>query len=447
MSEFVVSPRYSCTLGGALGVVRALPGKVIPIIHAAPGCGGNLGYAVTISSGYAGGGYCSGQAVPSTSVVEKDMIFGGEERLREQIENTLRIMDGDLYMVLTACMVDMIGDQTRAIAAEFQTAEKPVLCAETGGFRGTAYKGYDIAMSVLIRDYVAKSAKKEEKTVNLLGVVPIQDVFWQRDLTILKNLLEQLGLHVNTFFGEDETLENLKSSGQATLNIVLSPVYGIAAAETYQEVHGIPYMVTPFPIGDVATSAFLRSLGQRLELDNTLVESVISHNQRIYYRYLEKLVDVYMDNDLQRYVVVVGDANYAPALTKFFYDDLSWLPELVVIPDLLEENQKELVAAEFGGYRCGLQPQVRFHSQFFNLQKILAEVWPSKPEEKYANPFAPAFVAGSSSDIDFANAIGAKHISVSYPIANRVILNRGYAGYEGGLHLAEDAFTALVADR
>ena len=55
MSEFVVSPRYSCTLGGALGVVRALPGKVIPIIHAAPGCGGNLGYAVTISSGYAGG--------------------------------------------------------------------------------------------------------------------------------------------------------------------------------------------------------------------------------------------------------------------------------------------------------------------------------------------------------------------------------------------------------
>ena len=52
-------PRYTCTLGGALGTLKALPGKVVPIIHAAPGCGGNLGYTISLSAAYAGSGYAS----------------------------------------------------------------------------------------------------------------------------------------------------------------------------------------------------------------------------------------------------------------------------------------------------------------------------------------------------------------------------------------------------
>ena len=43
-----------------------------------------------------------------------------QERLAQQIENTLKLIDGDLYMVLTGCMVEMIGDDTRAVVKRFE---------------------------------------------------------------------------------------------------------------------------------------------------------------------------------------------------------------------------------------------------------------------------------------------------------------------------------------
>ena len=214
MTHIIDRPRYTCTLGGALGTLKALPDKVVPIIHAAPGCGGNLGYTISLSAAYAGSGYASNQAVSSSCVTEKDLIFGGEERLREQIASTLEIMDGDLFVVLTACMVEVIGDDAKNVAAEFSQTEKPVLVAETGGFRGDSYDGYDITMELLVRDFVEPAAVKNPKVVNLLGVVPIMDIFWKKDLTILKQLLAELGFQANTFFGEYETLDNLKQSGQ-----------------------------------------------------------------------------------------------------------------------------------------------------------------------------------------------------------------------------------------
>lgn len=37
--------------------------------------------------------------------------------------------------------------------------------------------------------------------------------------------------------------------------------------------------------------------------------------------------------------------------------------------------------------------------------------------------------------------------SVSFPVANRAVLDRGYTGYRGGLRLAEDLLSAIIAGR
>ena len=54
---------------------------------------------------------------------------------------------------------------------------------------------------------------------------------------------------------------------------------------------------------------------------------------------------------------------------------------------------------------------------------------------------------GSVLDRPFAESIGAGFLSVSYPVTNRIVLNKSYAGYSGGLSLAEDIFGALVVNR
>ncbi len=448
MTHIIDRPRYTCTLGGALGTLKALPGKVVPIIHAAPGCGGNLGYTISLSAAYAGSGYASNQAVSSSCVTEKDLIFGGEERLREQIASTLEIMDGDLFVVLTACMVEVIGDDAKNVAAEFSQTEKPVLVAETGGFRGDSYDGYDITMELLVRDFVEPAAVKDPKVVNLLGVVPIMDIFWKKDLTILKQLLAELGFQANTFFGEYETLDNLKQSAKASMNIVLSDTYGLKAAECYKEKHGIPYITTPFPIGDAGTTEFLYQVGQALGVPNSQVDQVVARHRAEYYHYVEKVVDLYTDCDFQRYAAVISDANYAQAISRFLADDIGWLPDLVVITDQLSDFEQEKVAKRFENYRSGIKPHVFFDTDTSHVARHLKELWPDPPDDDhYHDSFDPAFVIGSSLDREFAESIQALHLSVSYPIANRMIINRGYAGYEGGLNLLEDIFTQLVACR
>jgi nitrogenase molybdenum-iron protein beta chain len=55
-------------------------------------------------------------STPSTNVAEKEIIFGGEGRLEEQIRTTVELIDGDLYVVISGCQVEMIGDDIRMVA-------------------------------------------------------------------------------------------------------------------------------------------------------------------------------------------------------------------------------------------------------------------------------------------------------------------------------------------
>jgi len=446
MSKFIDRPRYLCTLGGAVATLNVLP-RVIPIIHAAAGCGGNISNALHGAAGYLGSGYCAGLALPSSNIYERDIVFGGEERLAEQVATTLEVVNGDLYFVVTGCMVDIIGDDAVAVANRFRQDGKPVLGAETGGFKGNSYKGYDIVLSKLFAEFVEKNPVKDKNVVNLFGLVPIQDVFWKGNLNILKELLGKLGYQVNTFFGEGETLDNLKYAGAASLNILVSDVYGIEPAKVFEKTHDVPYVIAPLPIGSAGTERFLRIVSQALEIDRTLVEKVIAEEKARYYSYIERLADVYNDLDFQRYSVVVADANYAPALARFLADDLGWLPELVVITDILTEEEQQLVEARFEDFTSGIRPKVVFDTDTSNVSKHFNESWPRNNNDRYFDSFSPAFVLGSSLDREFATSIGAPHLSVSYPVSNRVVLDKAYVGYRGALGLVEDIFGLLVGSR
>ncbi len=446
MSKFIDRPRYLCALGGAIGTIKTLP-RAVPVLHAAAGCGSNIENALNYASAYYGSGYCGGQALSSSNVYENEIVFGGEGRLEEQIENTLKVVDGDLYFVLTGCMVEMIGDDVKSVTKKFQNNKIQVLSADTGGFHGNSFKGYDIVLSTLFRDFTVKNDLKNEKLLNLWGVVPLQDVFWKGNLNVLKGLLSELGYHVNTFFGEGETLDNLRNAGAASLNIVVSDTFGVEPAKVFEEVHGVPYITVPFPIGAHGTENFIRTVAAALGIENVFVEKVIKKQKARYYSYLERLADVYNDLDLQRYAVIVGDSNYAQALARYTSDDLGWLPELVVVTDILTEEEKEAVASRFENYKSGLRPKVVFDTDTSSVRKHLNQHWPVNNGHKYYNSFNPAFIFGSGFEKDLADDLKVPHLSVSYPISNRVIFDRAYAGYDGALRLTEDVFSTLVGAR
>ncbi|GHU23025.1 oxidoreductase nitrogenase component 1 [Spirochaetia bacterium] len=446
MSKFVDRPRYSCALGGAVGMLRAMP-RTIAIVHGSAGCGGNINAAINAGAGYLGGGYCGGSALPSSNVVERDVVFGGETRLREQIKSSLEILDGDLFVVVTGCMVDMIGDDTVSVVAEFADSEKPVIAVPTPSFKGSAFTGYELLFKGLIQRYIEKSAEKDPFAVNVLGIVPAQDVFWKGNLREIKRLLEKFGLHVNTFFGEGETLDNFKKAGKAAFTIVVSNNFGIESARYFEEVHGIPYIVTGFPIGAIAGETFLKTVGNALHIAPARVEQTLAEEKSIYYDYFERISDLYNDIDLQRYAVVVGDSNYAPALTRFLSDELGWLPELAVITDLLNEQQQQVTVAQFAGLNSGISPQIHFDSDTSSVKKHLRDLWPRNRNNRYYDAFGPAVILGSSFERELAQEFGFPLVPVSFPLTGRCVMNRAYAGFNGGLSLTEDIISYLVAGR
>jgi nitrogenase molybdenum-iron protein beta chain len=226
-------------LGGALYTLRALPGAA-PIIHAGTGCGYNIYTAVNPGAGYFGGGRYGGTSWSCSNVVEKEIVFGGEGRLEEQVRSTIELIDSELYVIVTGCMVEMIGDDAQAVAERFADAPAPVIAVSTPSFKGNSYDGYDMLLTALFENYVEKGRAKKRGVVNVFGTVPGQDAFYKGNLAEIKRLLSALGLTVNTFFGEFETLENLRFSSEAELNIVLSDIYGVKPAEAFEKIQNVP---------------------------------------------------------------------------------------------------------------------------------------------------------------------------------------------------------------
>lgn len=460
MSKFVDRPRYTCSLGGALATLRAIP-RAIPIIHASAGCGSNLANALNAGSGYSGGGYCGGLTLPSSNVVERDVVFGGEERLSEQIEKTLEVMDGDLYIVVTGCMVEMIGDDVNNVVSEFnrkrvaqqqalpeeQSLDKVVLAVSTPSFRGNSYLGYDLIIQALAKSYVDLKHTKKNNKVNILGIPPVQDPFWKGNLKEIKRVLELIGIEVNTFFGEKEDLKSIKDSGDAALTVVLSDLVGVEAAKTFEEIHNIPYITTALPIGSIATENFLRVVGEVIGIDKGFIEKVIEDENDVYYDYVERISEIYNDADLQRYAVVVGDSNYAPALTRFLSDELGFLPQLTVITDFVTEEQKELINKSFENLESGLEANVRYDTDTSAVKRYLAEVWKRNSNERYYDSLSPIVIFGSSFERSLSEEFKIPLVTVSYPATGRIILNEGYTGFNGGLNLFSDALNGLVATR
>lgn len=444
--SYIERPRYSCALSGAMTTVSALP-RGVPILHAAPGCAGNTTWTQMGGGALQVGGYCGALTVPGTNVGENDVVFGGERRLREELEHTFEVIDGDIFVVVTGCVPAMIGDDVRSVVNEFHDARHAVVVADTGGFKGNSYYGYDLVLEALFRQYVRPEVAKVARRVNLWGVVPSWDVFWRGNLAELRGLLRSLGLEVNAFFTQDDSARAIREAASASLNIVVSDVYGVRPAEIFRELHGTDFLQIPMPIGPAASAEFLETVGERAGVTRRRIAAAVKRQTRAYFGYIETLADCFADMDLQRYAVVIGDANYATAVPRFLVEDLGWLPELVVYTDLLEDEAKAALARRHERIAEPLRPKVVFETDSEQIVRHFRELVPEGDGDRYQRRFSPAFVVGSSLDRRFAATIGAAHLSVSFPVANRAVLDRGYAGFSGSLRLVEDLLSSIVAGR
>lgn len=434
MSRIIEQPRYSCALGAQQTVVAIK--KAVPILHSGPGCSGKISALIGQGEGYAGG-----NTIPCTNTSESEVVFGGEDKLRSVIEGAFKVIDAELYVVLSGCTSDIVGDDIGNVTAHYQEQGKAIVYAETGGFKSNNYVSHDIVVNAIIDQYVDKFKDKlkiEDGLVNVFATIPYQDPYWNGNLEELKRILEGIGLKVNILFGqESKGISEWKSIPNAQFNIVVNNWVGLNIAEHLKEKYKTPYFHFPYiPIGGEESSKFLRAVGKFGNLDSEKVEAFIKKEEEKFYSHLEKTADFMLEfrYGLPRRFYTILDASYSIGFSKFLLNELGIIPARQYVIDDTPEIYKEAIIKEFKEISEFRSAEVSFSIDGGAIQEDI---------RKDINKNR-ALILGSGWERDLATDIKADLLIISAPITYRLVLNCGYAGYNGGLRAIEDIYDKVL---
>ncbi|AJA49933.1 nitrogenase molybdenum-iron protein beta chain [Clostridium pasteurianum DSM 525 = ATCC 6013] len=434
MSKIIEQPRYSCALGVQQTVIAIK--RAVPIVHAGPGCSTKISRLIGQGEGYAGG-----STIPCTNSSESEIVFGGEKKLRTVIDGSFKVIDADLYVVLSGCTSDIVGDNIESVTGEYQKQDKPIAFAETGGFKSNNYVSHDIVVNAIIDQYVDKFAEDktvEKGLVNVFVTIPYQDPYWNGNLEEIKRILQGIGLKVNILFGnESGGVEEWKTIPKAEFNIVVSSWVGLNIANHLKDKYNTPYFHFPYlPIGGEETTKFLRQVADYAKLDKTKVDAFIAKEEEKFYSHIERTADFMLEfrYGIPRRFYTILDASYAVGFAKFLLNELGIIPAKQFVIDDTPQKYQQQIIDQFKTISPYRSAEVTFSIDGGEIQEEIRK----EPQNNRA------LILGSGWERDLAKDIGADLLIVSAPVNYRLILNCGYAGYNGGLRVIEDIYDRVL---
>jgi nitrogenase molybdenum-iron protein beta chain len=417
-------------LHGALKVVDAIDGFV-PVIHSNAGCSLQSKLSENLLYASAGIHYRGWLETPSTTIFEKQIIFGGTARLREQIKNTIKVENADLYVVITGCAPEIVGDDTPAMVKEAQKQGFPVITVSAPGFKGSVYDGYVWTLKA-ITEFIAQTHTThppEKDRINILGVIPKQDLLWEGNLQELEKLFASVGLKGNKLFGFGETIASWQTIPDAALNLVVSP-WGLPTAEFLKEKYGTPFLYWGFlPVGAKDSSILLQALGSQFSIAPERLEKVIQQEKRHFNYQMQKIAQSYIQYDFQKEIALVGETANVTAISRFLENSFGQIVQLVIITDQPAEELRPDILQKLNQKQSNIN--VLFSS---DGKEINAELRKVKPE----------LILGSSLEQALADELFIPLVKISGPVYDKVFLQQTYTGYAGAVNLIQDYAEAII---
>ena len=429
MSQVTENPKGGCVLAGINSVLGAID-RVCPIYHSGPGCCMQTTAADQGQSGHKSSRFVSSVSLPSTNMLEKEVVFGGTEKLRTTVQGAIDIIDADAYFVLTGCTAGIIGDDIVSVTEEFQDKGYSVYPIETPGFVGDSNLGYETVWTTMINQVIEEDVPKDDKLVNIFGIIPYHDPFWSGALEEIDRILSALGLKVNTFFTKHQGIETIRKCSGAALNIIINPWLFKGPAKKMEQKFGIPSIRVPgLFVGATDTTKFVRQVAEAMHLDQEIVDKVIAAEEEYVYDYLAQSVG---GVSWKRFAVV-ADANNAVGITRYLANDFSFTPVLVIVSEpLFRQEDKDRIVAQIEDLEYAKPPKVIFASDQYEINQALRE-----EEEEIT------LLIGSSNEREVALEKDIQFLLAAFPMNERLVFNRTYAGYRGSLTFTEDLYDNL----
>ncbi|MEI8195606.1 MAG: nitrogenase iron-molybdenum cofactor biosynthesis protein NifE [Phycisphaerae bacterium] len=193
----------------------------------------------------------------STDLREKDVIYGGADKLYRSLLELIDQYHPKAAFVYSTCIVGLIGDDVEAICRKV-TAERgiPVLPVGCEGFKGTKKDGYKAACEAVFKLIGTAPAAEIKRispfSVNILGDFNIAGEVW-----IIKEYFRQIGIEVVSCITGDGRVDEIRRAHGAALNLVQCSGSMTHLAGLMEQNFGIPFLrVSYFGIEDMSDSLY-----------------------------------------------------------------------------------------------------------------------------------------------------------------------------------------------
>lgn len=188
----------------------------------------------------------------STDLQEKDVIFGGEQKLYRALVELIDRHRPQGAFVYSTCVVGVIGDDLRAVCARVEQEKGiPVIPVQSEGFRGNKNAGYKAACRALFSLIEpVPSADRRPRSINILGDFNLAGELW-----MVREYFEKMGLEIVAGISGDSRIADIRRAAQASLNVVQCSGSMTHLARMMEKHHGIPYLrVSYVGLDDMAES-------------------------------------------------------------------------------------------------------------------------------------------------------------------------------------------------
>ncbi len=345
----------SCIALANLGKIEG----VIPILHGPQAC--TFGNQI-------GSMYCrpSQLLTIGTTLKKSEVIFGGEENLKQQIINVYNQYRPKIIVVISTCVPQLIGEDVGGLITELQN-DIPGLkinYCETGFNHpyGTA-RGNDVSWKAIIE--VLDPLEREKHSVGLMGRSG-QDA---DSLGVLTSFLREAGITAYAFPAGhlDEMSKIVKS--EYLLPIQLVPYH---ACKTLSKKFGAKTEYIEIPAGIEGTSNFFNGVADLL--GNQKLKEIVQREEDRVLPKLKKIKTRFQEEPV-RALLVTGPSNEV-SIGKILAE---FGAQVTVVPSMrngFARKEHALLKARYGD-------RIHFHEDDFNLIVDLVDQY--KPDVVFSD--------------------------------------------------------------
>ena len=396
-----MQPYRTCKLFGVLRVILGIE-DAVALLHSPRGCAYNIRYLLSVRGAKV-------NRILTTEMSEKDVIFGGETRLKEAIRAVDRKYSPNLIAVLTSCASSIIGEDIGKICTEIEGVNAMLLPIHSGGFEGDQIDGYREAMRKIVE--LVEPADSECRYGGGVNLLAVYRYGW--DLEEVKRLVGFI-TSTNSVLTAKTTLEGIRKASRAELNVVMCEASGFDAARLMEKRFGVPYLHPLLPIGVKATRDFVISLSEFFQ--KKIPDRFMMEERRA----VKEIEKIRAKVEGRRVCVISGASRIAP-VTQFL-SELGLEVVLVSIDRPGETTMEDLqrVIEEFS-----ISPKVIIEPE---VDEVLEAIEEERPE----------LIVGGMYETEISRRFG-------IPLLDMMHGEERTMGFEGALNLARSVGVMLSA--